>query len=46
MILSFWDGCTKTNELILFYKKSVGIDKWLKSCEDQYLMVVMIIVMT
>ena len=40
------DGCINTNGIIWLYEKSVGIDKWLKSCEGRYLMGVMIIVMT
>ena len=46
MILRFWDGCTKTNEVILLYEKSVDIDELLKSCGDRYSIVVMIIFMT
>ena len=45
MILHFWDGCTKTHEIILLYEKSVDIDELLKSCGDRYSMVVMIIFM-
>ena len=45
MILSFWDGCIKTIEVILLYEKSVDIDELLKTCGDRYLIVVMIIFM-
>ena len=45
MILRFWDGCTKTNEVILLYEKSVDIDELLKSCGDRYSIVVMIMYM-
>ena len=43
MILRFWDECTRTNKVILLYEKSVDIEELLKSCGDQYLIVVMII---
>ena len=43
MILCFWDGCTRTNEIILLYEKSVDIDELLKSCGERYSMVIMII---
>ena len=45
MILCFWDGCTRTTEIILLYEKSVDIDEMLKSCGDWYSIVVMIIFM-
>ena len=34
-------GNNITNEGILLYEKSVGINKWLKSCGDQNSIVVM-----
>ena len=45
MILCFWDGCTRTNEIILLYEKSVDIGELLKSCGDWYTMIIMIIFM-
>ena len=35
------DGCININEVIWLFEKSVGIEKWLKSCGDWYLIVVM-----
>ena len=35
--ITFWDGCTNTNEVILLYEKSVGINKWLKYYGDWYM---------
>ena len=34
MISCFGDGCTNTNQIMLFYEGSVGIDKWLKYYGD------------
>ena len=45
MILSFWDGCIRTTEVILLYEKSVDINELLKSRGDWYLIDVMIIFM-
>ena len=45
MILRFWDGCTRTNEIILLYEKNVDIDELLKSCGNWYSMIIMIIFM-
>ena len=35
------NGCININKVIWLFEKSVGIDKWLKSCGDRYLIVVM-----